>query len=232
MTIKYRELMKEWGVDLNTPEIDPVFKSKAEDFEAKLAGNELTDEEIAALDAELVELFTSSHKLEEVESEEVKLAKHKAAIAEAKAAIAEAASLEALNQLRATYEESLPEILPLVDKKIAALDEEQAEKEKLALKELFDYAEAEIAACPYNELQAMGEKYKTYPELVAIIRKRHEDEKPKEDSKERAEKLLSKKQWGYAELRAMGITPTGNDMTIDGVRLEKEYLLNVYSVRK
>lgn len=232
MTIKYRELMKEYDITFDSDILDPAFKSKAQDFEKKLAMNALTDEEIKAADDELVDLFKSSHNLEEVDSEEVQKAIRKAAIAEAKVAIAEADTIEALTKLGHTYESNLPEVFPLVEKKLGALKKQKADSEDAAMKKLFTFAKKEIAECPYNELQAMGEKYKTYPELVEIIKKRHEDENPAQASKERQQKLLSKKQWSYGELKALGITPTGNDMVVDGVKLDKEYLLNVYSVRR
>lgn len=230
MEFEYKKLMKEYNVTLDNVVLDPGFCSKVTEFEEKLKNNQLTDDEMKAWDAELVELFNAQPH-EEVDSEELKDVKHDKDVANAKAEIAEAETIEALTALQNKYNSTLPEACELIPPKIAKLVK-AAEKAENAKKEQFiTEAKKEIAAAKYDDLQAMGEKYKEYPELVEIIKKRHADEKP-DPVKTLKEILLSKKEWSYKELRGIGIEPTGNDMTVEGVKLEREYLLAVYSVRK
>jgi hypothetical protein len=230
MEIKYRKLMEEYNITLDNEVLDPGFRSKATDFEEKLKNNQLTDDEIKTWDAELIELFNAQPH-EDVDSEELKDVKHEKDVADAKVAVAEAETNEVLIDLQNKFKETIPEVLPFITAKIDKLNK-QAEKTDKAMKDQFiAEAKKEITAARYDDLQAMGEKYKEYPELVEIIKKRHADEKPA-PAKTLKEILLSKKEWSYKELRGIGIEPTGNDMTVEGVRLEREYLLAVYSVRK
>lgn len=233
MTIKYRELMTEYKVTLENEDkvLDKAFVSKALDFEEKLKNNQLTDEEITALDNELVELFNTLHDFVEEDSDEIKAANHKALLNEAKAAIAECGTIEDLAILREKYNE-LSEIEEIVEQKKEKIIKQGQQAASLKREKLIDNAKKEIAAAKYEELQALGEKYKEYPELITIIKKRHNDEKPGNEEAKLKETLLSKKEWSYADLRALGINPTGNDMTVAGVRLDKEYLLTIYRVRK
>lgn len=243
MEIKYRELMKEYNVTLANEDnvLDPGFVSKAKTFEEKLKNNQLTDEEIQSEDNELVELF-NKHDLTEEDSDDVKIAKHNIAIADAKVEIADAGTIEVLTALQEKFK-LLPEVQPIIDKKLEKLQKDvekssqQAAKaneqeEKQAREQLIAHGKEEIAKTSFEDLQIIGEKYKDYPELVEIINKRHKDEKPKKDHEELAKKLRSKAEWTYKELEAIGIKPTDNDMTVAGVRLEKEFLLSVYSVRR
>lgn len=233
--INYRELLKEYKLTLESDVLDPAFVSKAKDFEQKLAANQLTEEEIKIADDELVELFKTKHDFTEEDSEEIKTANHEREVAEARAAIAESDSTEGLNVLLISYKE-LPEVHQLIKNKINKLQdikdkETQREKEE-SRKRAIQNGTMEIKAAKYEDLQAMGEKYKEFPELVEMINKRHTDEKPGNEEAVLKAKLLSKKQWSYAELQALDIKPTGNDMIVAGVKLEKEYLLAVYQVRK
>jgi hypothetical protein len=234
MTIKYRELMKEAGIAIDHPGLVPSFVSKVNTFEKKLAGNQMTDEEIEAADNELVELF-KAHEISEDDSEEVKKANHDKAIAEGKASILEAETIEQLNGLKVSLKE-LPELLPLIDTKIGKLEkanQDQADKNKKSQHEaMIAQAKKEISDARYEDLQSLGEKYKDHPELTNLIKERHEKEKPAKQNDELKEKLLSKKEWSYKELKAMGITPTDEDMTIAGVRLEHIWLCQAYRVKK
>lgn len=229
MDITYRHLLKEYNVDLDNPVLDKAFVSKAKDFEEKLKNKELTDDEIKAFDAELVELFNTLHDFAEVDSEEIEKARKQKEFAEAKAAVSEAETIEDLQALETKFKKEFPELVPVIEGRITKLQKKQ---EKESMDQLFAVAKQEIAESAYDNLQAVGEKYKQYPELVAIVNKRIEDERPKNEQNELAEKLRSRKEWSYKDLRAMGVEPTGNDMTVAGVRLEKEYLLNIYAVRK
>lgn len=227
MAIKYRELMKECKITLDSDVLDPAFVSMAKDFEQKLAEKKLTDDQIEQMDNELVELFNKN--VVEEDSEEVVKARHDADVANAEKEIEKAKTSEVLNKLQEKFKESLPEVLPLIEQKLRDL---KSEEEKQATEKLMKLATKEIEDCPLDQLQALGEKYKKYPELVKLINEKYNREKPKNEQAKLAEKLRSKKEWSYKELEALGIKPTGNDMTVAGVRLEKEMYFNVYSVRK
>lgn len=227
MAIKYRELMKECKITLDSDVLDPAFVSMAKDFEQKLAEKKLTDEQIEQMDNELVELF--SKNVVEEDSEEVVKARHDADVANAEKEIEKAKTSEVLNKLHEKFKEELPEVLPLIEQKLRDF---KSEEEKQATEKLMKLATKEIEDCPLDQLQALGEKYKKYPELVKLINEKYNREKPKNDQAQLAEKLRSRKEWSYKELEALGIRPTGNDMTVAGVRLEKEMYFNVYSVRK
>jgi hypothetical protein len=241
MSYKYQELMKSSGITIDHPGLDPAYVSKVNTFEEKVGKNELTDQEITAADDELVELF-KAHEIIDEDSDEVKELKLKETIAEAKAAILESEDVKELTNMKGQYKD-FPEILALLDKRIAkigkdaeaAASTEKAREAALAAdkhKKAIETGTKEINMAKYEELQAMGEKYKDYPELVKIINERHEKEKPQKLDEELKKKILSKSEWSYSELRAIGIAPTGNDMAVAGVKLEKEYLLEIYAVRK
>jgi hypothetical protein len=239
---KYKDLMKDYKVTLDNPVLDPAFVSKANEFEEKLKSDQLTDEEIVVADDELVELFKTLQELSEEDSEEVTAANHAKDVAEARAAIAECNDSKELVALQEKYKQ-LPEVLPVITAKIEKLVKEadkaakdalaKAERNKEAkrLKAIEDGTK-EIQTAKYEDLQIMGEKYKEFPELIKLVNERHINEKPGKADEELKKTLLSKNEWNYSALRAMGITPTGNDMTVAGVRLEREYLLEVYAVRR
>jgi hypothetical protein len=234
MTIKYRELMKEAGISIDHPGLDPAYVSRVNTFEKKLAGNELTDQEIKSSDDELIELF-KAHEISEEDSEEVKIANHAKAIAEGKASILEAETIEQLNTLRGPLKE-FPDLLSLIDTKVAKIEKaksDQDDKDKKAQHEkMITQAKKEIGEAKYEDLQGLGEKYKDNSELIALIKDRHEKEKPGKQDDELKEKLLSKKEWSYKELRSMGITPTDENMTVFGVKLEHIWLCDAYRVKK
>ena len=120
----------------------------------------------------------------------------------------------------------------MLDSKIKKFQEtENSKVEQEAKEKLFKIARKEIAEIDYNDLGAIRQKYQTYPELVGLINKRIEDERKDWDDKELAAKLRAKKEWSYHELKALGITPTGEDMTVAGVKLYKEWMFNIYSTR-
>lgn len=239
--INYQESMKKAGVSLDHPGLDPAFVVKARAFEDKLSKGELTDEDIAAEDAELVDLF-AKHDIIDEDSEELAAAKHREALASARANIAETTAVDSLTTLLVKYKD-LPEVLPIIEKKIKDIQDTKKKKDADDLKAdnlrkekerraTIDSGTKEIAEAKYEDLQKMGEKYKAFPELVKMVNDRHEAEKPGKEEEDLRKKILAKSEWNYAALRALGITPTGNNMTVAGVRLEKEYLLEIYSVRR
>jgi len=226
--------MKECKITLESDVLDPSFVSKARDFEEKVKNNQLSDEEIKAGDEELVNLFKTLHNITEEDPPSVKEAQHKKDIAEARAAIAEAGTIKDILLLKEQYQ-NITDVLPLIDKKIEKLEKIEAQSKKAAEDQKAQFivdAKSEINAAKYDNLQALGEKYNDYPELVEMIKKRHSDEKPQKENEELAAKLHSKKEWSYVELKGIGINPTGNDMVVAGVKLEKEFLFPVYVVIK
>lgn len=240
MDIKYRQLLSENKLTLKSEVLHPSFVSKAEEFEQKLGSNQLTDDEIKALDAELVSMFESLHDFSEEDSEEVTRVKHATDVANARANIAETNTVEDLTKLKTVYKD-LSEVLPIIDAKITKLNDVAAkeqerqrqieeQRQQQAQAQIITSAKGEISAAKYEALQSLKVKFKDYPELVKIIDDRIAAEKPGKDDEELKAKLLSKKEWGYAALREIGVKPTGNNMTVAGVRLEKEYLLDVYAV--
>jgi hypothetical protein len=238
MIIKYQELMKSSGIAIDNPGLDPAFVSKVNTFEQKLKDNQMTDEEITAGDDELVELF-SKHEITEEDAPEVIAERKKAEVSEAKAAIAGSEDIKELGNMRGVYKEH-PEVLALIDAKIKKITDATAKKKENEATQKAADARAkiivdgtkEINMAKYEDLQAMGEKYKEYPELIKLVNERHEKEKPQKDDEELKKQLLSKSEWSYSALKAIGVKPTGDDMVVAGVKLEREYLLEIYSVRK
>jgi len=227
MTYKYEKLMQEWETNMDNPVLDKAFVAKVEDFKQKLEKKSLTDEEIAIADDELCKLFKELHKLEEVESEDVKRANHKVRVAEAKEEIASAETIQALKILQSKFDD-LPELQPFIAKRIEKLDKVENDQQ---LQQTIAKGKEEIKSAPYSNLPGLIEKYKDHAELVALINQRIEKEKPSEDLTIR-QKLANakKKRFTYDELRAMGIKITGDDMEIEGIYLERQYLFKIYEI--
>lgn len=228
MDLQYRKLMKDWNVTLESDALDRAFVTKATEFEEKLKINALSDDEITALDNELVELFNKQDLVEE-DSPEVKAANRKAAIAEAKNEIAEAETIEVLKALQKKFEH-LPELDTFIEKRIEKIQKatETAQQNKFLTE-----ANEEIKATDFLNLPALLEKYKDHPDLLKTIQSRIEKEKPHVEPTLR-EKLSNakKREWTYDDLRAIGITPTGDDMEVEGVYLQRQYLFYLYKITK
>jgi hypothetical protein len=220
--------MEDWNVTLESDALDRAFVTKAKEFEEKLKINALSDDEITAWDNELVGLFNEQDLVEE-DSPEVKAANRKREIAEAKNEIAEAETIEALTALQKKFEH-LPELDTFIEKRIEKIRKatEDAQQNKFLTE-----ATEEIKATDYPNLPALLEKYKDHPDLIKLIQTRIEKEKPHVEPTLR-EKLsgAKKREWSYDDLRAIGITPTGNDMEIEGVLLKRQYLVYVYKIEK
>lgn len=231
MDIKYRKLMKDWNIEsFDNPILDPAFVQPAKEFEEKLKNNELTDEEIKATDDELVVLFEKLHPQELIDSPEVTAANRKAEFAEAKNEIAEADSIPTLTGLSVKFSH-LTELAPFIEKRIEKLTKanEASSKDKFTADAL-----AEIKAAEYANLQHLFEKYKDHLELLKVIEARIEAEKPEPPKETLRDKLANakKREWSYDDLRAIGIAPTGDNMEIEGVYLERQYMFYVYLITK
>jgi hypothetical protein len=231
MEYKYKLLLKEHKLTLESDVLDPAFVQKAKDFEEALKKKELTEDQINAIDDELVELF-SHLEIEEVDSPELAKEKHKAKVLEAKNVIAAAETLDELKKLQKEYE-ALPELQPFIEKRIEKLEKAVEEATDKAEKEKFiTDSTAEIAAAKYETLAGLSEKFKDHPDLVKLIEARIIKEKPAAKEMTIREKLQAakKRRWTYDDLIAIGIKPTGDDMKIEGVYLQREYMFKVYFI--
>lgn len=228
MEISYRGLLKEYNLTLQSDVLDPAFVQKANEFEEKVKNNELTDEEIKAWDDDLVKCFNDLHNFEEEESAEVKAAKHKAEIAEAKNEIAEADSLKVLTALQKKFFH-LTELAPFLEKRIEKVQKAAADAEQ---NKFINDATEEIKTAEYAGLPALLTKYKDHPDIVERIQARIEKDKPADPRATIREKLANakKREWTYTDLKDIGINPTGDDMEIEGVYLQRQYLFKIYRI--
>jgi len=226
--MEYRKLMEKWEIKLNNPVLDPAFVQKATEFETKVKNNELSDEEIKTWDDELVKSFNELHTFTEEENIEVKEAKHGKEVAEAKNEIADAETLETLISLQTKFAH-LPELTDFIQKRIDKVQKATTDNQQ---EQFTAEAQAEIKAWEYASLSDLLEKYKDYPELISLIEARIEAEKPAPKAETLRDKLsgAKKREFTYEDLKAFGINPTGSDMEIEGVYLQKIYLYRIYKI--
>ncbi len=228
MEIQYRSVLKENKVKLTDEIIDPAFRTKAEDLEKKLAANALSDDEIKAADDELVKLFYELHNVSEEDSEELQREKLKSRTLEGKNKIAEAETIEEINALAKEYEDC-PDLQTFIEKRKEKLQKasQAAERTKFVTE-----ATEEIKTAEYKNLQSLLTKYKDEPDLLKLVQQRIEKDKPADPPASKRD-LLSKahkREWSYDDLRKIGIEPTGDDMEIDGVYLQRQYMLKIYKI--
>jgi hypothetical protein len=231
MEYKYKLLLKEHKLTLESDVLDPAFVQKAKDFQADLEAKKLTEDQINAIDDELVALF-GQLEIEEVDSPELAKEKHKAKVLEAKEVIAAAGSMDELKKLQKEYEE-FPELQPFIEKRIEKLEKAAQEAvDKTEKIKFMSDATAEIEAAAYEALAALSGKYKEHPDLLKLIEARIEKEKPAAKELTIREKLQAakKRRWTYDDLIAIGIKPTGDDMEVEGVYLQREYMFKVYFI--
>ncbi len=227
MKFDYEVKLKELGLKLDNPVLDPAFVTKVNDFQEKVKNHELSDEEAEAVDKELCEMLDQLEVSEE-DNEETRKANLKAEMATAKAEVLEAEGEEQLHQLAAKFLH-LPEIQKLIEKRLTAIQNKETAAREKAEKE---QALEAINTATYEMLPGLLESYKDHPDLVKVIKSRITAEDPSKNEDALRNKLLTKKEWSYAELQELGITPTGNDMKVAGLKLEREMYFKIYSVRK
>jgi glucan-binding YG repeat protein len=227
MKYEFEVKMKELDLALDNPVLDPAFVTKATDFKEKVKKHELSDDEAEAIDKELCAMLDQLDVSEE-DSEEVKKANLRKEQSDAKAEVLEAENEEQLHQLAGKFLH-LPEIQKLIEKRLKTIQEKQTAEDQKKIK---DEAKEAIRTATYEMLPSLLESYKDYPDLVKVINARIKDEDPSKNESALHDKLLTKKEWSYAELQELGIKPTGNDMKVAGLKLEKEWFFNIYSVRK
>jgi hypothetical protein len=227
MDIKYRAFMKEYKLTFESEVLDPAFVEKAKDFEKKLSRHELSDEEAAVIDDELMGMLAEL-EVTEVDSKEVKAANLRAEIAEAKNQVSEATSIDELKELQEKFAH-----LPGLDKFIAVrIERSEKELNDKNAKKFQEEALQEIEQAAYADLSALAEKYKEHAGLLKKINGRIKDENPAKGQETPREKLAAakKREFSYDELRAMGIEPTGDDINVEGVILERQYMFKVYRI--
>lgn len=203
MKLQYQSALEKYDLNLTTSVLDGAFVSKARKFEESLAKGILSPEQIAEQDEELLELFNTLHEFEDVDAEEVKQLKTENLIHSVKEQAANSSDLNELTELVNKYKD-YPELVAYIDKR-AEVVTELIEKQNLEAEETArkDREAEELAKAPLKE-------------------------KTKTDSLQTT--LLSKQNWTYQELRELGITVTGDDMVIEEVYLQRQYLFKVYKV--
>ena len=269
--LKYEQKLDEYEItSLDHPDLADSFKNAAKEFEKKRSNNELSDEEIAAEDKKLLQLFEDVHHQKSEDNEETRKLKDKNLTLEGTAAVGKTKDISELEALKEKYKESA-DVVKLIENKIAAIKAYTSAREEIdnttdvealnALKgkhtqypdlvkaiekkiidlkaKKKDQSKAEATqevenAKDIKSLNALKVKHSQYPDLGKVIEKKIltlEESKKASSKKTLKEKLLSQKEWDYSELKAVGINPTGEDMTVEGVFLERQFLLDIYLTR-
>jgi hypothetical protein len=208
MILKYQVALDKYDIkDLTDPILDGKFVSKAQSFEAARAKGTLSPEEIEATDTELCELFDKLHEFEEVNAPEVDQLKTQNLIHSVKEQAQASTDLQELTDMANKYKD-YPELAAYIDKRAADVTvaiEKQAQEDADAKAK----ADREIAETEEKEKEAAVQAAKNNS-LQA--------------------RLLTKEDWTYAELRDLGITVTQDDMVVDEVYLQRQYLFKLYKV--
>jgi phenylalanyl-tRNA synthetase alpha subunit len=204
MALKYQEKLTSWNIEnLSDSALDGKFVSKATAFEASLKKGTLSPEEIEATDTELCELFDTLHDFEEVDNSEVTQMKEQILINEVKTQVQNCNDLTELTDLANKYGK-YPEITRYIDVRVDQVKAEIAKEQKEAQEKAEQEAE---------QAKAHQEKEKKSAEANTL-----------------KEKLLQKRDWTYDQLRELGITPSGDDMQVEGVILTRVYMFKAYKV--
>lgn len=220
--------MDEFKIKLEDEAIDPAFRAKAEDFEKKVAENQLSDDEIKAADEELVSLFKELHNFTEEDSDELKLEKHRTRTLEGKNKIAEAETIEEIAALEKEYDDC-PDLVPFIEKRKEKL---QKASQAAQRNKFIQDATEEVKSAGYDNLPGLLTKYKDEPEIIKLIQARIEKDKPADLPKSKRDMLQQahKREWSYEDLRKIGIEPSGVDMKIEGVYLRKKHMFKLYEI--
>lgn len=207
--------------DIKVEETEETKRMKARNLflEGKeAAGNTNDPEELAKLREEYKE---SPEALKLIEDKLSAIADFQAAQVE----VDNATSIEDLSNLKEKYTH-YPNLVKVIDDKIVVAKGSKQKEDKQTAESEVDNANTPAA------LTKLKEKYAHYPDLVKTIDKKIEGIKEaasKASKKTRAQTLLAQKEWSYAELRNIGIVPTGEDMIVDGVLLEKQFMFLCYN---
>lgn len=233
MKLKYKAKLDEFEIkDLNDPNLDPAFVAKAKEFEEKITKGTLSDLEIAEIDDDLCKIFDENHDFEEVDSEEVTSLKKQATITEGKREVENNNDLKVLSEITQKYED-YPEVKEYAEKKAAGIKAELTKKQQAenAHKDLLESIEN---ATELSQLKAIAEEYADNKQIVDLATEKAREIKAESEQKQksdRAKTLLTKPEWNYQQLRELGINPTGDDMVVDGVVLERQYMFKAYNTK-
>lgn len=146
----------------------------------------------------------------------------------AESEVAKANSVKEMEALKQKYTH-FPNLNAKIDEKIVAIKTNDAHQ--AILQEISD------ASNSSEKLNNLKEKYASQPEILILVNDKiknlHDKAKMEEDNRKQSlkQKLLSQQEWSYSELKGMGIKPTGDDMFVEGVLLERQYLLNIYKAK-
>jgi hypothetical protein len=230
MKLLFKEKMDDLNVKgYDDPDLDPAFVQAAKEFEASIEAGTLTDEQIAVRDKELLELFISSHKIEDVDDEETKQLKRENFIHAVKEEVSEITDPAKLDELLIKH--NYPELVTF----ITARKEKLLKAETKKREDFIQEAKANIASMTdIAALEVASEKVKDIPELVELIKQRiailkASQPKDKNELTDLAKQLLTKEKWTFDQLRSLGINVTGEDMTVDTIMLKREYYFTVYT---
>lgn len=206
--LKYQKKLDDFEIkSLDDEVLDAAFVVKAKELEQKIANKSLSDEEIDAIDNELCTLFDEVHDFEEVPSDEVTQLQRQNTILQGKQKVDKEKSIDGIMALMDEYKD-YPEVLEPANEKLNSIQEAQKQAETKK-KEIEDKKKAEEQA-------------------------RAAEEAKKKDAMQKQmtiqERLLSKKVWSYDELRQLGIEPTGENMIVHGVVLNRRYIFLAYEV--
>jgi hypothetical protein len=232
MKLLFKEKMDDLSVKgYDDPDLDPAFVQAAKEFDQAIEAGTLTDEQIAVRDKELLELFITSHKIEDVDDEETRQLKRENFIHAVKEEVSEISDAAKLEELLSEHKD-FPELVTF----ITARKEKLVKAETKKREDFIQGANAEIAnMTDIAALDIAAEKVKDIPELVELIKQRKAELKasqpkdPKTELTDLAKKLLTQEKWTFDQLRSLGIKVTGENMTVDTIVLKREYLFNVYT---
>ena len=234
--LKFEKKLAEFDIkDLNDDNLDPAFVAKATDLLDKIKKGTLKDEEIAEADNELCNLFDELHDFEEVDDPKMTELQRANAVLQGKEAVNAAGSIDELQKVIAEYKDFM-EVMDLAHVKIGSIqqkiDQENAKAETVNKIKL-----AVDSATSLDQLKEITKDFDDQnPQVVEIVNAKiaelKESAKQTEQNKnsEIQNKLLSKDSWTYGELRELGISPTGENMIVHGIKLDKVHLFKVYAV--
>ena len=231
MKLKYKEKLAEFDIkSLDDDNLDPAFVAKAKEFEEKLEKGSLSDEEITTMDNELCKDFDELHEFEEVDSPEFIEIRTQKTILEGKQKVESAGSVDELKSIADEYKD-YEEVVNLAKDKAAKIQAEYDKKSE-AEKAIADLKARIAGATDVTELKAIAEEHADNKEIVEMAKaKATELNEAAQQQKVQTlkEKLQSKKTWTFGELTQLGINPTGDDMVVEGVQLERVYLFKAYN---
>jgi hypothetical protein len=232
--MKYKQKLAEFDIkSLDDDNLDPAFVAKAKEFETKLEKGSLSDDEIASMDDELSKDFDELHEFEEVESDDVIQLRRQNTILSGKQKIESVSTIDELKAIAKEYED-FPEVVEIATNKAAKIKAEY-DKKTVAQKALEDLKASIQNATSVSDLKVIAEENADNKEIVDLAKAKAAELNQKQEQEKTQtlkQKLLSQKHWTYPQLIALGVKPTGNDMVVEGVKLNRVYLFKAYETER